>query len=294
MGQQLFGEASQPSFPVPKHACDCHTHIFGDAARFPLYAGRSYTPELALPKKMSTLHRTLGIERVVIVTPSIYGTDNSATLFGMKMRGKTARGVAVIDERTSERELEAMHRAGIRGVRLNLNNGPRSSSPPRERFQKAAERMKARGWHVQMFVAPSVFSEIKDLVMVSPVPVVFDHFGGASIAAGIDQPGFGDLVDLVRAGHAYVKISISGPNIGLPYAGAMPLAKALIDANPRRVLWGSDWPHPNAASGKRATEVSPLHSVDDGEVLNQLPLWAPEGAIRHQILVDNPAHLYGF
>jgi len=296
--RKMLGEASQPktavNFKVPAHACDCHTHIFGEPGTFPLFAGRSYTPELALPKQMSALHKALGIERVVIVTPSVYGTDNSSTLFGMKLRGKTARGVAVIDEKTPERELDAMHRAGMRGIRLNLNNGPQSSLPPRERFTKAAERMKARGWHIQMFVGPAVITSIKDLVMASAVPVVFDHFGGASLSSGVDQTGFSDLVDLVRAGKAYVKISISGPNIGLPYAGAMPLAKALIAANAERILWGTDWPHPNAASGKKPTEVSPLKQVDDGEVLNQLALWAPDSGTRQKILVDNPAKLYGF
>ncbi len=293
--RELLAKASQPktpvSFAVPAHACDCHTHIFGD---YPLFEGRSYTPELALPAEMTSLHRALHMERVVIVTPSIYGTDNASTLQGMKVRGKNARGVAVIDDRTTEGQLDAMHRAGMRGIRLNLNNGPRSGMPPRERFEAAVRRMKPRRWHIQMFVAPTVVTNIKDLVLQSPVPVVFDHFGGANLAAGLDQPGFSDLVELVRSGQAYVKISISGPNIGLPYQGALPLAKALIAANAERVLWGTDWPHPDAASGRKPAEVSSLKVVDDGQVLNQLPLWAPDAQARHKILVDNPTRLYGF
>lgn len=293
--RDLLAKAAQPktkvSFKLPAHACDCHTHIFGD---YPLFAGRSYTPEPASAAEMAALHRALGIERVVIVTPSIYGTDNTSTLDGIKARGKNARGVAVIDEKTSDAELGTMHQAGIRGIRLNLNNGPRSSVPPRERFAAAAKRMAARGWHIQMFVAPTVITGIKDLVMSSPVPVVFDHFGGANFSGGVDQPGFSDLVDLVRAGKAYVKISISGPNVGAPLSGAAPLAKMLIGANVERILWGTDWPHPDAASGRQATEVSPLKSVDDGNVLNQLALWAPEAATRKKILTDNPTQLYGF
>ena len=293
--REILAKAAQPktpvNFAVPAHACDCHTHIFGD---YPLFEGRSYTPEFALPNEMSALHRALHIERVVIVTPSIYGTDNASTLHGMKVRGKSARGVAVIDDRTTEPELDRMHAAGMRGVRLNLNNGPQATQTPRVRFEAAVRRMKPRGWHIQMFVGPAVISDIRDLVMASPVPVVFDHFGGASLTAGVGQPGFADLIDLVRSGHAYVKISISGPNIGLPFEGAAPLAKALIAANPERVLWGTDWPHPNAASGRKPTEVSPLKAVDDGQVLNQLPVWAPDAATRHKILVDNPARLYGF
>ena len=297
-GCDLVGKASQPrtavNFAVPAHACDCHTHIFGEPDKFPLFAGRSYTPENALPAEMTALHKALHIERVVIVTPSIYGTDNSSTLVGMKVRGENARGVAVIDERTTEKELDSMHRAGVRGIRLNLSNGPQSALPPRARLEAAILRMKARGWHIQMNVAPAVITRVKDLVMQSAVPVVFDHFGGASFRAGVEQPGFSDLVELVRAGKAYVKISISGANIGLPYAGAAPLAKALIAANSERVLWGTDWPHPDAASGRKATEVSPLKVVDDGEVLNQLPWWAPEAVTRQKILVANPARLYGF
>ena len=297
-GCDLVGKASQPrtavNFAVPAHACDCHTHIFGEPDKFPLFAGRSYTPENALPAEMTALHKALHIERVVIVTPSIYGTDNSSTLVGMKVRGENARGVAVIDERTTEKELDSMHRAGVRGIRLNLSNGPQSALPPGARLEAAILRMKARGWHIQMNVAPAVITRVKDLVMQSAVPVVFDHFGGASFRAGVEQPGFSDLVELVRAGKAYVKISISGANIGLPYAGAAPLAKALIAANSERVLWGTDWPHPDAASGRKATEVSPLKVVDDGEVLNQLPWWAPEAVTRQKILVANPARLYGF
>ncbi len=291
----LFAKASQPktpvNFAVPAHACDCHTHIFG---AYPLFAGRGYTPEAALPAEMAAFHRALHIERVVIVTPSIYGTDNTASLDGIKARGRNARGVAVIDERTSERDLDELHEGGFRGIRLNLSNGPRSSVPPGERFQAAAKRIAARGWHLQMNVAPTVVTGIKDLVLASPVPVVFDHFGGASMLKGVDQPGFSDLVELVRSGKAYVKISISGANIGLPFGGASPLAKALIAANADRILWGTDWPHPDAASGRKATEVSPLKQVDDGEVLNQLPLWAPDAVTRQKILVNNPARLYGF
>src|SRR5437762_14290658 len=122
-----FAKASQPatavSFEVPANACDCHTHIHGDPATYPFFAGRVYTPELALPEEMAALHKALHIQRVVIVTPSVYGTDNSSTLFGMKARGATARGVAVIDEKTPESELEAMNQAGIRGIRLNLATG---------------------------------------------------------------------------------------------------------------------------------------------------------------------------
>jgi predicted TIM-barrel fold metal-dependent hydrolase len=210
--RDALAKASQPSTPVnfdvPAGACDCHTHIHGDPEKFPFFAGRVYTPELASPEEMSALHKALHIERVVIVTPSVYGPDNSATLFGMKARGMTARGVAVIDDKTPETDLDAMGQASIHGIRLNLaTGGVNDPSVGRPRFQAAVERMKTRNWHVQLFTRPAMISAIRDLVAVSPVPVVFDHFGGASAELGLEQPGFADLTDLVRTGKAYVKIS---------------------------------------------------------------------------------------
>ena len=297
-------KAAQPAtavnFDVPPLACDCHTHIHGEMREFPMSPSRIYTPEPALPAEMAELHRTLHMRRVVIVTPSVYGTDNSATLWGMKARGPDARGVAVIDESTPDAELDAMSRAGIRGIRINLATGGKTADPAaaRKRFQDAAERIKSRGWHVQMYTTLDVISAIKDAVLACPVPVVFDHFGRAQAALGTGQPGFADLVDLVRSGKAYVKISgayrISkqAPD----YGDAAPIARALIAANPQRILWGTDWPHPNSdpLPGYGAMDVRPYSQIDDGRLLNQLPVWAPDAATRKAILVDNPARLYGF
>src|ERR1043166_3799110 len=195
-------KAAQPltpvNFEIPAGACDCHTHIHGDPAKFPFFAGRVYTPELASPEEMSALHKALHVERVVIVTPSIYGPDNSSTLFGMTARGATARGVAVIDDKTPESDLDAMGKAGMRGIRLNLaTGGVNDPTAGRQRFQAATDRMKARGWHVQIYTNLAMISAIKDLVLASPVTVVFDHFGGAQAKLGVDQPGFSDLLDVV-------------------------------------------------------------------------------------------------
>lgn len=296
-------KASQPSTPVnfdvPAGACDCHTHIHADPEKFPFYAGRVYTPEPASPEEMSALHKALHIERVVIVTPSVYGPDNSATLFGIKARGATARGVAVIDDKTSESELDAMQQAGFRGIRLNLaTGGVNDPNVARQRFQAAVDRMKARGWHVQLFTSLAVIAAIKDLVAASPVPVVFDHFGGAQAALGVDQPGFPDLLELVKSGKAHVKISgaYRASKLAPDYPDAAPLARALIAANAERIVWGSDWPHPDSATppDRKITDVTPLFQIDDGRLFNQLPVWAPDEAIRRKILVDNPARLYGF
>ncbi len=200
-----LAKASQPSTPVnfdvPAGACDCHTHIHGDPAKFPFFAGRVYTPEPASPEEMAALHKALHIERVVIVTPSVYGTDNSATLFGIKFRGNTARGVAVIDDKTPESDLDAMGQAGIRGIRINLaTSGVNDPGVGRARLQAAIDRVKARGWHVQVYTNLALIPAVKDLVATSPVPVVFDHFGGAESALGLEQPGWADLVELVQIG----------------------------------------------------------------------------------------------
>ena len=299
----VLAKAAQPSTPVnfdiPAGACDCHTHIHPDPAKFPFFAGRVYTPELASPEEMTALHKALKMERVVIVTPSIYGPDNSATLFGMAARGATARGVAVIDDKTSEADLDAMGKAGIRGIRLNLaTGGVNDPTVGRPRFSAAVDRMKARGWHVQLYTSLPMITAIKDLVLTSPVPVVFDHFGGAQGELGVSQPGFADLLELVKSGKAYVKISgaYRSSKRGPDFAEVTPLAQALIAANAERIVWGTDWPHPDSVTpqGKQISDVTPLFQIDDGLLLNQLAIWSPDAGVRQKILVSNPARLYGF
>ena len=298
----LFAKAAQPATPVdfavPADACDCHTHIF-EPSKFPYAAVRTYTPEPATPAEMSALHHALHVRRVVIVTPSVYGTDNSASLYGIKARGKDARGVAVIGPATTGRDLAALARDGFRGIRLNLATaGPTDPAVARERFQAAIGRVKPLGWHIQIYAAPAVVSGIKDLVLASPVPVVFDHFGGAQASLGVGQPGFSDLAEMLRSGKAYVKISgVYRASTQAPdYPDAAPLAKALIAANPDRVIWGSDWPHPDTAQvpGRKPTDLAPLLQIDDGRSLNLLPTWAPDAATRQKILTANPARLYEF
>jgi predicted TIM-barrel fold metal-dependent hydrolase len=299
----IHAKASQPSTPVnfdvPAGACDCHTHIHGDPQRFPFYSGRVYTPETALPEEMTALHKALHVQRVVIVTPSVYGTDNSATLYGMRARGADARGVAVIDEATPETALDEMHRAGVRGIRLNLATaGINDPAVGRQRLQDGIARVSRRNWHVQINTNLAMIAAIKDVVAGASVPIVFDHFGGAEAQRGVEQPGFADLLALVRSGRAYVKISGAYRSSTRPpdYADVVPLARALIAANPDRIVWGTDWPHPNSvtAPGRAPTEVTPLLQIDDGRLLNQLPVWAPDPAIRKKILVDNAVRLYAF
>jgi predicted TIM-barrel fold metal-dependent hydrolase len=287
------------NFDVPAGACDCHTHIHGDPKVFPFFAGRVYTPPMALPEQQAALHKALHIQRVVIVTPSVYGTDNAATLYGMKARGNDARGVAVIDEKTSEGELDRLGAAGIRGIRLNFATASINDPGVAEaRLRAAIARVAARNWHIQINTSLAMIAALRETLAASPVPIVIDHFGGAQAALGERQNGFADLVSLVRSGRAYVKISAAyrSSTRAPDYADIVPLAKALIGANAGRILWGTDWPHPNPVTppGRAPTDVTPLLVVDDGQLFNQLPVWAPDALVRKKILVDNPAQLYGF
>lgn len=291
--------ASTVDFEVPEHACDCHTHIFGDPKQFPMWSGRTYTPEAAGPVEMAALHRSLHVERVVIVTPSIYGTDNSATLMGLKARGGTARGIAVIDAKTSAAELDEMNGAGVRGIRLNLSTGGHSElNYARRAFSEAVGRVAVRKWHLQIYTELRIIAGIRDLVAGSPVPVVFDHFGHAEASGGIEQAGFSELLELVRGGKAWVKVtgSYRSSEKAPDYPDVAPLAQALIQANVDRIVWGTDWPHPDTAAvrGRKATDIAPPLKIDDARLFNQLPVWAPDARTRKTILVDNPARLYGF
>lgn len=295
----LMAAASQPSTPVnwdvPPHACDCHTHVF-DPKRFPYAPSRTYSPEPASVKEMRVMHRAIHTQRVVIVQPSVYGTDNACTLNGVKQQGSIARAVVVIDEKTPDSALQEMKRAGARGIRLNFANaGQKDPNVARRVFEAAVPRVEPLQWHIQMYTELSIIEAIADQVIDCPVPVVFDHFGGAQAALGVDQPGFGTLLKLVKSGKAYVKISAPyrSSTKAPDYPDVAPLARALIAANLDRMVWGSDWPHPGPP-GATAAALSPLLQIDDGSVFNLLPTWAPDAAQRKTILVDNPARLYGF
>jgi predicted TIM-barrel fold metal-dependent hydrolase len=286
------------NFDAPRDSCDCHVHIFGDPQRFPFASDRVYTPQPASIDKLRTLHRALHIERVVIVQPSVYGTDNSCTLDALQRVGHNARGIAVIDEKIGNSHLDRMHELGVRGIRINLETaGEFDPAFARKHFQSAVAQLRRRtNWHIQIYTRPSVIAAIHDEVAASPVPVVFDHFGGAQAAQGIEQPGFEALLSLLKNGKAYVKLSAPyrSSTVAPDYPDVIPLAKALITANPQRALWGSDWPHPQQIQGRNAHEITPPYNVDDGHIFDLLTQWVPAAAERRAILVENPAKLYGF
>jgi predicted TIM-barrel fold metal-dependent hydrolase len=288
------------NFEIPAGSCDTHVHVIPDSAKFPFWSGRVYTPPLDTAEDLLALQKALHLDRVVIVTPSVYGTDNSATLDGIKQLGQErARGVAVIGPQTSAADLDAMQKGGIRGIRVNLEQGGVSDPAVANRLlDEAVARIAGIPWHLQIYARLTLVAALKDRFAALPMPVVFDHFAGAKAALGVSQPGFDAVVDLVRGGKAYVKISgaYRASSQAPDYAEVAPFARALIEANADRIVWGTDWPHPDSRilPDRRATDIAPALPIDDGRLLNLLAEWTPDAAVRKKILVDNPARLYGY
>lgn len=286
---------------VPPGSCDCHVHVFPDPARYPMFGGRIYTPPVASADDLLALQKAMKFDRVVLVTPSVYGTDNSAHLDAIRQLGPArARGVAVIGPNTSASELDTMAAGGIRGIRINLETGgTRDPAVAKRQLETAVKQIESRGWHMQVYASLGFIDELKGALGSLPMPVVFDHFAGADADKGLEQPGFAAVLDLVKAGKAYVKISgaYRAQLGGAPdYPLVTPFAKALVAANPDRIVWGTDWPHPDSypIPTRKATDLAPAMPIDDGRVLNLLADWVPDAATRRKILVDNPARLYAF
>jgi 2-pyrone-4,6-dicarboxylate lactonase len=269
-------------FRVPPGAWDTHIHAIGAVDRFPLAANRSYTPAQIPIEAYVALMGRLGIAHAVLVQPSIYGTDNRAMVDALSRYPERFRGVAVVDPGIADRELTALHDAGVRGVRANLLNRGGIS------FADActlAGRFADLGWHLQLQIDVSTFDRF-DAVAELPVDVVIDHMGYMSADKGAANPGFLRLLKLVEAGRCWVKLSApyhmtDWPRFG--YGAVAPLARALVRANPQRMLWGSDWPHTDLRAGM----------PNDGDLLDQLGVWIEDDAVREAILVTNPASLYG-
>ena len=287
------------SFRVPAGATDCHVHVFCDSGRFPFSPDRPYTPHSAPVEQLRSLLRALQMDRVVIVSPAVYGTNHECTLDAIRRLGARARGIALVAPQTTKAELDKLHRGGIRGTRLNIETlGVTDPQIIIDRFRLAARQAADRDWHIQINTRLSIVEVLEPHIQSSSTTVVFDHFAQAQPTLGVAQPGLAALMRLLRAGRAYVKVSAAYRISTQPpdYADVAPVARELIATNPERILWGSDWPHPDAAQrpGRRPIDPRPPLPVDDGRILNQLAIWAPDPAIRRTILVDNPARLYGF
>ena len=299
----VAASASQPrtkvTFDVPPGATDCAVHVYGDLKRHPYWEGRSYSPEPATVAELKQVMGTLKVDRVVIVQASSYGTDNSCVVDSIREFGGRARGVATIDDKTTEAAIDDMHRGGIRGIRLSLGNlGASDPAGLRQRLKTAAARMKNRnGWSMLISGSPATFELVRDELATITTPIVIDHFGEPRVTDGIGQPGFVTVLNLVKSGKAYVKLSNADIlSTRADLSDVTPYAKALIAANPQRVVWGTAWPHPSAGAvaGRKPTDVAVHRQVDDGHVMNMLPVWAPDAATRKLVLVDNPGRLYDF
>ena len=276
----------KPSLIVPPKACDCHVHIIGPQRCYPFTPHRSYTPpdaSLASYKKMSC---TLGLERAVIVQPSIYGIDNRATLDAIQQGGKHYRGVVVVEENIEVAELERMHGLGVRGVRINLLYKYKNGIEISDVVRKLAAKIAPFCWHLQMLVD---ISEISDLNILDqlPVAVVFDHMGHMPASIGVNHPGFKKMIKMMEQEKAWVKLS--GPyrttcQKDFPYEDTTIFAQTIVAANPEQVVWATDWPHPFIS----------VPMPNDGDLLDLLTTWVPNPQARERILVHNPAKLYDF
>jgi len=283
---------------LPAGSCDCHVHVFGDPSVYPYDPARTYTPGPATLEQLLALHARLGIERMVIVHPSPYGADNRCTVDAVRALGGAARGVAVIDEATTDRALEAMHADGVRGVRVNLEtSGHHDPDVAGKLLRRAAERVAPLGWHVQTFTNLPILSALADTIAALPTTLVVDHFGRARAALGPEQPGMNELLGLVKSGKVYVKLSAAYRMSEVPgYPDAADMASAFLEAGPDRMVWGSDWPHPGAASGTKpdANGITAFRQEDDDAAMARLIGWTKTPELLRAVLVDNPARLYDF
>lgn len=274
-----------PGVVLPPRACDAHCHIFGPGSIFPYAADRTYTPPDAPKHALSALHSILGIERAVIVQASCHGTDNRAMLDAIATSGGRYRGVAIVDASFTESDYAALHAGGIRGVRFNFvaHLGGR---PDMRVFHQVVERIRSFGWHLVVHLDAGDIPELSTLLRALPVPFVIDHMGRVKADAGLEQRPFRALLDLMMLDTCWVKVSGAErvSTAGPPFLDAVPFARAIVDAAPDRVLWGTDWPHPNVGR----------FMPNDGDLVDLATQIAPDEQLREKLLVHNPAALYGW
>ena len=272
-----------PGFRVPPGACDTHFHIFDHSPRYPFSPARAYTPAKASDEDFRRMLRALGLQRAVLVHPTTYGTDNRLLLDVLR-DNPNYRGIAVVDAGVTDAQLQELDRAGVKGIRITAVS---AGGVPLAQLDALCARIAPLGWHAQLFVRAEVMLGLAPRLPELPVPVVLDHFGGLTAVHGGASRELETLLGLLGSGRIWVKLSgayrasLEGP----PYRDMLPIARALVAKAPERLLWGSDWPHPNLR-GK------PM--PNDGDLLRLLADWAPEELVRRRILVDNPAGLYGF
>ncbi|MDQ7971487.1 MAG: amidohydrolase family protein [Rhodocyclaceae bacterium] len=281
-----FSAGTQPPVTaLPAGACDAHIHVYD--ARFPAVAGARLTPPDASVADYRRLQQRTGLRRAVVVTPSTYGSDNRPMLQALQALGDDARGVAVIDGTETDAELAALHARGVRGVRLNLSLGVGTHA---DMLTPIARRIAPLGWHLQLLMPVDVLLAQAAVLSALPVPLVFDHFARLSPADAGRHPAHAVVLQLLRAGRAWIKLSggyLVSPEHSTEDPALDDLARSFLDAAPGRVVWGSDWPHATATAG-----LQPL--PDDARQLDRLAQWTGGGELLAQVLVRNPAALYGF
>lgn len=276
-------DPSVPQIRLPQGACDAHCHVFGPAARFPFASERTYTPVDAPWPVLQALHRKLGLERTVLVQASCHGRDNSAMLDAIAHSGGTCRGVAMVGREVSDAELRRLHDGGVRAIRFNFVTHL-GQDADLETVRELAQRIAPLGWHAVVHFDADRLDALAPVLRDLPLRMVIDHMGRLDASRGVDQPGFELLTALMRDDRFWVKvcgaerITRQGP----PYDDAVPIAHALVAAFPDRVLWGTDWPHPNIRKDM----------PDDGKLVDLLARIAPGPDLLGQLLVDNPTRLY--
>ncbi len=274
----------KPDFQLPAGAVDAHCHVFGPAAEFPFAPERKYTPCDAGKDKLFALRDYLGFERNVIVQATCHGKDNRALVDALRHSDGKARGVASVGSDISEAELADMHEAGVRGVRFNFVKRLVDATP-KEVFLSIAEKIAPLGWHIVVYFEAQDLAELEPFLAQLPTTIVVDHMGRPDVTKGIDHPDFQRFLDLM-AGNERIWSKVTCPERlskqGPPYSDVVPYAKAVVEAFPDRVLWGTDWPHPNMKS----------HMPDDGALVDFIPLIAPTPDLQLKLLVDNPNRLY--
>ncbi|HBO0353815.1 TPA: amidohydrolase family protein [Pseudomonas aeruginosa] len=275
---------SKPEFKAPAGAVDAHCHVFGPADKFPYHPKRKYTPCDAPKEKLFELRDYLGFERNVIVQASCHGTDNAALIDALETAGNLARGVAVVDPAIGVEALEAMDKAGVRGVRFNFVKRLVDSTP-KEVFLSIAEKIKPLGWHIVVYFEAPDLEDLIPFLNELNTTIVVDHMGRPDVAKGVDHPDFQRFIQLMRDNDkVWTKVScperltLTQPD----YSDVVPFARTLVEQFPDRVLWGTDWPHPNMKS----------HVPDDGKLVDVIPQIAPTAELQQKLLVDNPTRLY--
>ena len=273
----------KPALIAPRRACDCHIHIFGPRDRFPLAADLAYTPAAAPVEAYLAVRSRIGIERTVVIQPSAYGTDNRCTLEAISRLSPGARGVAVVPPSISDKELEALHEAGIRGLRFSLT--VKNAMRP-EFLETVAQKIKPFGWHIQFRSTHRDLPDMEATLERLPVDVCLDHLGSIPPGEPITHPAWQAIFRLLGKGRCWVKLSAPYQLSRMPgpgYADFAAQVSAMVKIAPHRLVWGTNWPHP-------LVQTLP----DEADLLDSLQEWIQGESIRHAILVENPAKLYGF